>query len=60
MATSQVTRFSFPCIKIHQTSLIPDPRRRLPSTKFKKDRMTFFMNYANLHQQTISVHNTRN
>ena len=33
--TSQVTRFSFPCITIHQTSIIRDPRRQHPYSNSK-------------------------
>ena len=35
MDTFQVTKFSFPCITIHETSLIHDPRRQNPSSTSK-------------------------
>ena len=37
MATSQVTRVLFPCIQLHQTSLIHDPRRRSPFSTSKME-----------------------
>ena len=57
MATSQVTIFSFPCIKIHQTSSIHEPRgNTLP--KIQNGGIPFFLPYEHICQQTRAGHHT--